>query len=63
MTVFFDYSHTQPNQPLRLNQIICDLDLIVEVGVEPTKLAQQILSLPPLTTRKLNWMLAYYAAL
>ena len=28
--------------------------MIVEVGFEPTKLAQQILSLPPLTTRTLN---------
>ena len=27
---------------------------IVEVGFEPTKLTQQILSLPPLTTRELN---------
>ena len=30
--------------------------MIVEVGFEPTKLTQQILSLPPLTTRALNWM-------
>ncbi len=27
---------------------------MVEVGFEPTKLTQQILSLPPLTTRELN---------
>ena len=27
---------------------------LIEVGVEPTKHMQQILSLPPLTTRELN---------
>lgn len=29
--------------------------MIVEVGFEPTKQTQQILSLPPLTTRALNY--------